>query len=280
MLWQSYSMFVHSASFPAAFGCPSLWASVAWGPPLLQTLGHSRWCLAICCPAWITLSVSAAAHMVEGLEKAAHNLWSMWVIVYWHLKNSWQKEKCWVKDNNPRLPSPSFDLYEKSDESDSSFCFPFIRWPPSSLVPLPTAACHWKVLFPQACHWCPVLERFTSNIMGSKQNWEQVLAITFTSGNASQTTAVSLKTPSQPCGRLVVVDDNVQVSTQISWRLPPRCKRKKDKKRKLQNYISTTMNTFAHNFPKITFMILFGNCSFFLLDFFFHFYRHCNYEYS
>lgn len=40
MLWQSYNMFVRSAPFPAAFGCPSLWANVAWGPPLLQTLGH------------------------------------------------------------------------------------------------------------------------------------------------------------------------------------------------------------------------------------------------
>lgn len=132
---------------PSSIGCPSLWASVAWGPLFLHILGHSRWCLAICCPAWSPLSVGATAHMVEGLEKAAHNLWSMWVIVFWHLKNSWQKEKCWVKYTNPLLPSSSFDLYEKSDELHSSLCFPFISWHPSSLVPLPTVAGHLKVIF-------------------------------------------------------------------------------------------------------------------------------------
>lgn len=109
--------------------------------------GHTRWCLAICCPAWRTLSVGATAHMVEGLEEAARNLWSMWAIVFWRLKNSWPKDKCWVKYTNPLLPSSSFDLYEQSDELDSPLCFPFISWPPSSLVPLPTAAGHFKVIF-------------------------------------------------------------------------------------------------------------------------------------
>ena len=56
------------------------------------------------CGAWVLLDTN----MVEGLAKIVHNLWSMWIIFLWHLKNSWQKEKCWVKGNNPLLPSPSF----------------------------------------------------------------------------------------------------------------------------------------------------------------------------
>lgn len=71
--------------------------------------GHGGSVLAIGCRAWIMLSLGAAGYVVEGSEKIVHNLWSMWIIFLWHLKNSWQREKCWVKGNNPLLPSPLFD---------------------------------------------------------------------------------------------------------------------------------------------------------------------------
>lgn len=139
---------VHGAPLPAAFGFPPLWTSATWGP-LLQTLWHSsgraEGVLAICCPAQITLSLGAVGYMVEGLEKIVHNLWSMWIIFLWHIKNSWQREKCWVKDNNLLLSFPWFDCCKKSgrksDELDSSSCFPFVRQTPPASVPFPLAPC-------------------------------------------------------------------------------------------------------------------------------------------
>lgn len=103
--------------------------------PLVHLNGGTVGVLAICCYAQIMWSLGAAGYIRGGgLEKIVHNLWSMWIIFLWHLKNSWQREKCWVKGNNPLLPSPSFGrcescwkAFEKSVELDSSLCFPFIR---------------------------------------------------------------------------------------------------------------------------------------------------------
>lgn len=93
-------------SIPAP--CPPPLRAIVTGSPLFHILGLWRGRAGHVC-AWIILSLGAAGYMAEGLEKIVHNLWSMWIIFLWHLKNSWQREKCWVKGNNPLLPLPSFD---------------------------------------------------------------------------------------------------------------------------------------------------------------------------